>query len=113
VPAQGVLAFLAVSLALAYLAPAVSRPFKWITPGGLAATVIMLLFSIALNFYVTNVGRYDQVYGQIGAVVVLMLWLYVTVLIGTEMNAVLARMAEERKGVELVQEEAPANETST
>jgi membrane protein len=113
-----VLAFLAVSLALAflyYLAPAVSLPFKWITPGGLAATVLMLLFSVALNFYVANVGRYDQVYGQIGAVVVLMLWLYITgltVLIGTEMNAVLARMAEERKGVELVQEEAPANETN-
>jgi uncharacterized BrkB/YihY/UPF0761 family membrane protein len=49
-------------------------------------------------------------------VVVLMLWLYVTgltVLIGTEMNAVLARMAEERKGVELVQEEGPSNETGT
>jgi membrane protein len=74
----------------------------------------MLLFSVALNLYVANVGRYDQVYGQLGAVVVLMLWLYVTgltVLIGTEMNAVLARMAEERKGVELVQEEEPADET--
>jgi membrane protein len=65
---------------------------------------------------VDKVGRYDQVYGQLGAVVVLMLWLYVTgltVLIGTEMNAVLARMAEERKGVELVQEEGPSNETGT
>jgi membrane protein len=63
---------------------------------------------VALNLYVSTVARYDQVYGQLGAVVVLMLWLYVTgltVLIGTEMNAVLARMAEERKGVELVQAE--------
>jgi membrane protein len=112
-----VLAFLAVTLALAllyYLAPNAGLPFKWITPGGFIATVLMLLFSVALNLYVANVGRYDQVYGQLGAVVVLMLWLYVTgltVLIGTEMNAVLARMAEERKGVELVQEEGPANET--
>jgi membrane protein len=109
-----VLAFLAVTLALAvlyYLAPNAELPFKWITPGGFAATVLMLAASVALNLYVANIARYDQVYGQLGAVVVLMLWLYVTgltVLIGVEMNAVLARMAEERKGVELVQTEDEA-----
>jgi membrane protein len=108
------LAFLAVTLALAvlyYLAPNADLPFRWITPGGFAATVLMLVSSVALNLYVSNIGRYDQVYGQLGAVVVLMLWLYVTgltVLIGVEMNAVLARMAEERKGVELVQTEDEA-----
>ena len=107
-------AFLAVTLALAvlyYLAPNADLPFKWITPGGFAATVLMLAASVALNLYVANVARYDQVYGQLGAVVVLMLWLYVTglmMLIGTEMNAVLARMAEEKKGVELVQAEDEA-----
>jgi membrane protein len=105
------MAFLAVTLALAvlyYLAPNAELPFKWITPGGFAATVLMLAASVALNLYAANIARYDQVYGQLGAVVVLMLWLYVTgltVLIGAEMNAVLARMAEERKGVELVQAE--------
>jgi membrane protein len=109
-----VLAFLVVTLALAvlyYLAPNAELPFKWITPGGFTATVLMLAASVALNLYVSTVARYDQVYGQLGAVVVLMLWLYVTgltVLIGTEMNAVLARMAEERKGVELVQAEEEA-----
>jgi membrane protein len=110
------LAFLAVTLALAvlyYLAPNADLPFRWITPGGFAATTLMLVCSVALNLYVSNVARYDQVYGQLGAVVVLMLWLYViglTVLIGTEMNAVLARMAEARKGVELVREEVPGDE---
>lgn len=112
------LAFLAVTLALAvlyYLAPNADLPFRWITPGGLVATVLMLASSVALNLYVANVGRYDQVYGQLGAVVVLMLWLYVTgftVLIGAEMNAVLARMAEEKKGVELVREEGPGDEAN-
>src|SRR5215210_1851751 len=46
--------------------------------------------------------------GQLGAVIVFMLWLYVTglmVLLGLEINAVLARTAEERKGIELVQTE--------
>jgi membrane protein len=108
------LAFLAVTLALAvlyYLAPNAGLPFRWLTPGGFAATALMLASSVALNLYVSNIGRYDQVYGQLGAVVVLMLWLYVTgltVLIGVEMNAVLARTAEEKKGVELVQTEDEA-----
>ncbi len=107
------LAFLAVTLALSvlyYLAPNADLPFAWITPGGLTATILMFISSVGLSLYVSNVGRYDQVYGQLGAVVVLMLWLYVTglmVLIGGEMNAVLARMAEERKGIELIGPEAP------
>jgi membrane protein len=110
------LAFLVVTLALAvlyYLAPNADLPFRWITPGGFVATVLMLASSVALNLYVSHIGRYDQVYGQLGAVVVLMLWLYVTgltVLIGAEMNAVLARIAEEKKGIELVREEEPGNE---
>jgi membrane protein len=112
-----VLAFVAVTLALAvlfYLAPNAGLPFKWITPGGFAATVLMLAFSAALNFYVANVARYDQVYGQLAAVIVLMLWLYVTglmVLVGIEMNAGLARVVEERKGIRLVESEAPAEES--
>ena len=110
-------AFLAVTLALAvlyYLAPNANLPFAWITPGGFAATVLMLVSSAGLSLYVSNVGRYDQVYGQLGAVVVLMLWLYVTglvVLLGAEANAVLARMAEERKGEELVRPQGPEDGT--
>jgi membrane protein len=105
------MAFLAVTVALSilyYVAPNAHLPFKWITPGGLVATVLMGISSLGLNLYVADFGRYDQIYGQLGAVMVLMLWLYYTglvVLVGAEMNAVLARMAEERKGVELVRPE--------
>jgi membrane protein len=110
------LAFLAVTLAhdlLYYLAPNARIPFKWITPGGFTATVLILLSSAALNLYVVNFARYNQIYGQVGAIIVLMVWLYSTglmVLIGAEMNAVLARMAEERKDTEIVQAESTGNE---
>jgi membrane protein len=111
------LAFLAVTLAhavLYYVAPNARVHFKWITPGGFAATVLILVSSVALSLYVTNIARYDRIYGQAGAIVVLMLWLYVTglmVLVGAEMNAVLTRVAEEKKGVQLVRpEEASAGE---
>ena len=112
-------AFLAVSLAhalLYYVAPNAKVPFKWITPGGFAATVLILVSSVGLNLWVTNLGRYDQIYGQVGAIMVLMLWLYVTglmVLIGAEINAVLARMTEERKDTKIVQPQGLENQGGT
>ena len=112
-------AFLAVSLAhalLYYVAPNAEVAFKWITPGGFAATVLILVASVGLNVWVTNLGRYDQVYGQVRAIMVLMLWLYVTglmVLVGAEVNAVLARAAEERKGTKIVRPQASEEQSDT
>jgi membrane protein len=103
--------FVAITLALDllyYLAPDAKLPFKWITPGGFMATILLFLADGALSYYISKLGNYGQVYGQLGAVIVFMLWLYVTglmVLLGLEINAVLARTAEERKGIELVQTE--------
>ena len=112
-------AFLAVSLAhalLYYVAPNAEVPFKWITPGGFAATVLILVSSVGLNLWVANLGRYDQVYGQVGAIMVLMLWLYVTglmVLVGAEVNAVLARAAEEQKDTKLVRPQGSEEQSGT
>jgi membrane protein len=112
-------AFLAVSVAhalLYYLAPNAKVLFKWITPGGFAATVLILVSSIGLNLWVANFGRYDQVYGQVGAIMVLMLWLYVTglmVLIGAEINAALVRAAEKRKDTEIVRPGSSASQSRT
>lgn len=97
------IAFLALSLALDvfyYMAPDAEVPFRWITPGGFAATLLILLAGAALSLYVVNLGRYDQLYGQVGTLIVMMLWLYVTafvLLLGIEINAVLARAAEEKE----------------
>jgi membrane protein len=108
--------FVAVTLSLDllyYLAPDAKLPFKWITPGGFIATVLLFVSDGALSYYVANLGNYGQIYGQLGTVIVFMLWLYVTglmVLLGLEINAVLARLAEEKKGIELVQTERPGDE---
>ncbi len=114
--ARWLLAFIAVTLAhalLYYIAPNAKIPFKWITPGGFAATVLILVSGVGLDLWVTSFGRYNQIYGQVGAIMVLMLWLYVTglmVLIGAEMNAVLARIAEERKDTKLIEPQGSANQ---
>jgi membrane protein len=108
--ARWAVAFAVVTAALSvlyYLAPDAQVPFKWITPGGFAATVLMFVASASLSFYASRLGNYDRIYGQLGAVIVFMLWLYamgLMVLVGVEINAVLARRVEEKKGVELVHE---------
>jgi membrane protein len=73
-----------------YFAPDVEQDFVWITPGSLFATVLWLLGSLAFRFYVVNFGSYNETYGAIGGVMVLMLWLYLTglvIIIGAEMSA--------------------------
>ena len=80
--------------ALAFLyqiGPDRDRPrFRWVSPGAIAATVLWLLASAAFSFYAGHFGSYNETYGAMGAIVVLMLWLLITslcVLIGAEVNA--------------------------
>ena len=109
-------AFLIVTFAidiLYYVAPNADLPFKWITPGGLSATILLLVGSEVTRFWATNIFRSYQLYGQLGAAIVLLIWLFIVglmVLIGLEINAVLAQMVEERKGVDLVQREDRADD---
>jgi membrane protein len=57
-----------------------------------------------MRFFVADVFHYDQLYGQLGAGIVLLTWLYViglVVLVGIQMNAVLAQMAEAHEDIEI------------
>jgi membrane protein len=97
---------------LYYFAPNANQPFRWITPGGLIGVLIWVLASVAFNFYVSNFGSYNKTYGSIGAVIILLLYLYIsslTVLFGATLNATLVRMKEEISG-ELILDAKPANE---
>ena len=97
---------------LYYFAPDVEQPFRWITPGGLIGVLLWVLASVAFNFYVSNFGSYNKTYGSIGAVIVLLLYLYIsslTVLFGATLNATLVRMKEEISGEQIL-DATPANE---
>lgn len=74
-----------------YLAPNVDQKFKWVSPGSVLGTATLVAASLALQVYVQNFGSYDATYGGLGAVIVLMLWLYVAglvLLLGSEVNVV-------------------------
>ena len=76
---------------LYYASPNVKHPsFKWITPGGIVAVVVWVVASAAFALYVVNFGSYNKTYGSIGAVIVFLVWLWISnvaLLFGAEYNA--------------------------
>ena len=73
-----------------YFAPDADQDWVWVTPGSLVATTLWLVGSLAFRLYVVNFGNYDATYGTIGAIIVLLLWFYLSgfvIVIGAEMNA--------------------------
>lgn len=81
-----------VALGLAYkVAPVRRQPrAKWVTVGSLVAAAIWILASLGFSFFVANFANYDKTYGSLAAVVVLMLWLFLScfvVLLGAEINS--------------------------
>ena len=86
------LVVLAIALAVLYrLAPNRDDPqFKWASVGATVAVVIWIVASVVFSLYVNNFGKYDKTYGTLAGVVVLLLWLWISViavLLGAEINA--------------------------
>ena len=85
---------------LYYIAPNVEQSFRFITPGSVVAVIVWIAASLAFGYYVQNFGNYDATYGSIGAVIVLMLFFYISaavLLLGAEINAVIEHAAAEGK----------------
>lgn len=62
---------------------------RWFTIGAFVVVVLWVAASFGLSFYLTNFGSYNEVYGSIGAVIGLLLWLYVSaylILLGAALN---------------------------
>ena len=84
-------------------APAVHKKWKFINPGSLLATFMMLAFTMGFSYYVTNFANYNKLYGSIGIILVLMLLIFfnsLVLLIGFELNvsiSSLRRLADQRK----------------
>lgn len=89
-----VLALLLAISATYYLAPNRKEPFRLVTPGSAAATLLLIVASYGFSLYTSHFGNYSNVYGSIGAMVLLMLWLYIAglvVLAGAEIDEVLGK----------------------
>jgi membrane protein len=75
-----------------YFAPAAKQRFRWISPGSILAFVFWLIFSLLFSLYASIAGSYNETYGSLAGVIVLMLYVYYSALImlvGAEINQVI------------------------
>lgn len=95
-----VLTVIAVGLALLYRFGPSRAPasWRWLTPGSIVATVLCLVASLGFSFYAANFGSYNQAYGTVAGVIILLLWLWISafvVLLGAELNAEIELQTDE------------------
>ena len=86
------LGFVMLGLAVLYrFGPSREEPrWHWVTPGSVAAAIVWVVASLLFSFYVGTLGSYDATYGPLGAVVVMLMWFWISafvVLLGAELNA--------------------------
>jgi membrane protein len=84
-----------------YWAPGVSnRCWRWLTPGGAIGIVAWLLVSLGFRVYLHFFNFYSVTYGSLGAVIILLMWFYITgfmLLLGAEINSEIEAAAAERR----------------
>ncbi|CAM4002365.1 YihY/virulence factor BrkB family protein [Mucilaginibacter galii] len=81
--------FVVVSLLYRY-GPAHKRRWKFSSPGSILATTLAVLTSLGFSYYINHFSSYNKIYGSIGTLIVMMIWLYLNsliILIGFELNA--------------------------
>ena len=93
----GALAITAIGLLYRYAPSRRAAKWKWVTPGSLFAAVAWVAMTIGFGLYAAHFGNYNATYGSLGAVVVLLLWIYLSayvLLAGAELNSELEHQTE-------------------
>lgn len=83
-----------------YFAPALHNRWRFISIGSVLATILSILVSYLFSFYISNFGTYNKLYGSIGAMIAMMVWIYlisIILLIGFEVNASIDQAAQQRE----------------
>ena len=69
--------------------PSTYRPLRWINIGATLATLLSISFSVGFSYFINHFGRYNEIYGTVSALIVLLIWLQLNafiVLAGFELN---------------------------
>jgi membrane protein len=89
-PVLAALAALILAVLYRYAPDRDAAAWRWVTPGAVAATLLWLVASVGFSVYVRNFGSYNETYGSLAAVVVLLLWLFLTayaIVFGAELDS--------------------------
>lgn len=91
--------FFAISF-MYFLAPAKKQRFRFISAGSTLATILFIGTTLGFNYYVNHFAQYNVLYGSIGTIIVIMLWLYfnsIALLVGFELNASIKSAKKQHK----------------
>ena len=81
--------FIGISI-LFQFGPSQKTDWKLFSPGAILATIFIILTSYGFGYYIENFNQYNKLYGSIGTLIIILLWLYfnaIVMLIGFELNA--------------------------
>ena len=101
---------MAYALIYTYAPDVEGRRLRWITPGAVTGVAIWIVASIGFGIYIKNFSSYGAAYGAAGAVIVLLLWLWLSscaFLFGAELNAELERAERAAAGAPPAMSPAP------
>ena len=80
--------------------PDVEQKFRFVTPGSVLGVALLIVVSLGFAYYTRNFADYSATYGSIGAVIILMLWLYIAglvILVGSEINSLIEHYSPKGK----------------
>jgi membrane protein len=100
--------FLIAIASIYYFAPAVHFRWHFFSVGSIVATTFILLMSYVFSYYVANFGTYNKLYGSIGVMLALMIWLFlfsIVLLVGYVINASIHQVQHMHKIIELKKED--------
>jgi len=96
-----ILFFMFTSISLTYFfAPSHRKKFKEILPGSILASILSVFVSLGLNYFISNVARFNEFFGSIGTLIVTLLWIYynsIILLLGFEFNISIVNAVKSKK----------------
>lgn len=95
-----IMLFYSVNAVLYRIGAATTKRWKFITAGAAVATICMILVTIGFSWFVNNFGNYNKIYGSIGTILVLMLWIFFNsfiLLVGFELNASIRAVSDAKQ----------------
>jgi membrane protein len=87
-----------------YMGPKSSKGWKFFSAGSVFAATLTILTSVIFAYYVNNFGNYNKLYGSIGTLIVIMLWLYINsliLLLGFDLNVSINRAKKEHSNLKI------------
>lgn len=94
----------------------VNITFKESMPGGIFATLTILVSTKVFSIYIDNFGNYSKVYGSIGGIIVLLIWLYLTsiiIVLGAELNSIFMNNKKENERISIFEASSVDTKAST